>query len=320
MAEITLSRVTSVVQWRKIRQGNGWKAALFLSPWIVGFAAFILYPMIATLYFSFTDYDAITQPKWVGLDNYRFMFTKDTKFWLSIKNTLWIIITLIPLRLILGTLTAWLLTKPKRGSGIYRTIFFLPSMMPVVATTFAFLFVLNPDYGPINSVLHFLGIDSAPLWFYDPQFAKPAILLLTLWGIGDAMILILASMLDVPRDLYEAADMEGANGWQKFRAVTLPMITPVIFFILVTGIIFGFQFFTAAYVASNSTTPYSEPGSPQGSLLFYSYWLFQQGFVLFHMGYASALAWVMFVITMICTIALVKTSRRWVYYGGGMFS
>jgi multiple sugar transport system permease protein len=296
-----------------------------MSPWIVGFLGFILYPMIATLLFSFTKYDLLSDPVPIGLQNYVFMFTKDEHFWQAMRNTIWIILWGVPLRIALAILTAWMLTKPRRGLRAYRTIFFMPSLAPHVAVALAFVFILNPATGPINLLLGRLGVDNPPLWFYSPQWSKPAMLLLGLWGVGDAMIIFLAGLLDVPRQLYEAADIEGASGWQKFRFVTLPTISPVIFFSLVTGVIYGFQFFTQAYVTSltvsgqPSTLAAESVGDPNESLLFYSVYLWQQGWGNFRMGYASALAWVLFLITMACTLILVRTSRRWVHYAGGGF-
>lgn len=293
-----------------------------MSPWIIGFSLFILYPMISSLYFSFTRYDMLSTPVPVGLDNYRFMFTKDPSFWLAIRNTAWIIVVGVPLRILFGILTAMLLTRPKRGVKVYRTMYFLPSMAPPVAAALAFVYVLNPANGPVNQILIRLGMKNPPLWFYGPGSSKWALVILGLWGVGDAMIIFLAGLLDVPRQLYEAADIEGANALQKFRHVTLPMISPVILFSLVIGVINGFQYFTQAYVASAVTSgtrnPATDIGYPEGSLLFFSPYLYQVGFSYFRMGYASAMAWVLFVITMACTLIIFRSAARWVHYGGGL--
>jgi multiple sugar transport system permease protein len=191
----------------------------------------------------------------------------------------------------------------------------MPSMAPTVGASLVFVYLFNPATGPINQFLGHIGLNQ-PLWFFDPTWAKPALLILGLWGIGDAIVLYLAGLLNVPRDLYEAIAIEGANAWQRFRYVTLPMLTPVIFFTLIIGIIDGFQYFDQAYVSS--TTAGGGVGSPDNSLLFYSVWLYEQAFSYFHMGYASAMAWVMFVATMALTAVLLLTSRRWVHYGGGL--
>lgn len=295
------------------------RVLLYLSPWIIGFSAFTLYPTVSSLYFSFTSYDLLGAPHWIGFENYVFMFTKDPLFWLSMRNTLWIIVTWLPLRVLVAIFTAHMLTKPRRGWRTYRTVFFLPTMVPAVAASLAFVYVFNPATGPINRILMGMGVDDPPLWFRDAQWSKPALLLLALWGVGDAMIIFLAGMLDVPRQLYEASDIEGATGWQKFRFVTLPMISPVIFFSVVIGVIDGFQYFTQAYIASNQLQA-NQIGYPENSLLFYSVNLYRVGFQNFKMGYASAMAWVLLIITLACTLLIIRSSRRWVHYqGGGMF-
>jgi multiple sugar transport system permease protein len=299
---------------------------LFMSPWLVGFVGLILYPMLSSLYFSFTRYSLLSSPEWVGLQNYSFMFTKDPYFWLAMRNTLWVIAVGVPSRIVFGIVTAWLLTLPRRGSRAYRTLYFMPSMAPPAAAALAFILVFQPSFGPVNTILRNLGWHNPPLWFYGPGTSKWGLVILGLWGVGDAMIIFLAGLLDVPRQLYEAADIEGATGPQKFRFVTLPMISPVVFFSTVIGVIYGFQLFTQAYVTSIAVTGSSVTdvasniGSPQGSMMFFSVYLYKEGFQDFRMGYASALAWVLFLITMVCTLLIIKGSRRWVHYqGGGAF-
>src|SRR6266545_1957233 len=254
-----------------------WVALAFMAPWIIGFSAFYVYPMASSLYFSFTKYDILSQPRWAGFSNYRFMFTSDPLFWVSLRNTLWIIAFLVPLQVIFAIATATVLTRIRRGLTLYRTIFFLPSMVPLVAAALGFIYLLNPA-GPVNRLLH---------------------------------------LLHLPEPLCEAAEIEGANLWQRFRHVTLPMISPVIFFSVIIGMIQGFQYFTQAYVISRSGDQTHPVGYPQDSLLFYLSHLYQQGFEGFHMGYAAALSWVMFIVTMTCTILLIRSSHRWVHYQGG---
>src|SRR6266487_4199727 len=203
----------------------------------------------------------------VGLSNYRFMFTSDPQFWVSVRNTLWIMVVLVPLQVVFGIATATVLTRLKRGVSFYRTVFFLPTMVPLVAAAVGFYYLLNPE-GPINRILKVLHLPQ-PLWFLDPRWTKP----------GLTMIVILAALLDVPKQLYEAAEIEGANPLQRFRHVTLPMISPVVFFSVLIGMI--------------------------------------QGFEGFHMGYAAALSWVMFIVIMACTAVIIRSSRRWVHYQGG---
>jgi multiple sugar transport system permease protein len=319
---------------RRMRRRSAWRnnriVLLMLAPWIIGFLAFTLGPMLLSLFWSFTHYDMASPAKWIGLDNYKFMFgvghiegmaagAHDPYYWTSVRNTLWIIVFGVPLRVIFAMLTAMLLTRPKRGVNTYRTLFFMPSMAPKVAAALVFVFLLNPTSGPVNHLLNLIPGVHAPGWFYDPAWSKPALLVLGLWGVGDAIVIYLAGLLNVPRELYEAISIEGASAWQRFRNVTLPMITPVIFFTLIMGVIDGFQYFDQAYIAGNAASGQNAVlGRPQNSLLFYGLWLYQQAFRFFHLGYASAMAWVMFIATMICTVVLLVTSKRWVHYGGGL--
>ena len=282
-----------------------------MSPWIFGIIIFTAYPMIASFYQAFTKFNLIDKPEWVGLDNFHRMFYEDSDFWLALKNTIWISAISIPLRIVFALFTAWVLTKPKRGSSLYRTIFFLPSMVPTVAASMAFTYIFNPAYGPINRGLEAIGIKEPPFWFMDPKWSKWGLILLGLWGIGDTMIIYLAGLLDVPKSLYEAASLEGASPWQSFRYVTLPMMTPVIFFSFVTGVIGSFQYFTQAYVASGQVNDYSH------AMYFYATHIYYTAFRAYEMGYASALAWVLLVITLICTLIILKTQKRWVHYPNG---
>ena len=284
---------------------------LCMSPWIFGIIIFTAYPMIASFYQAFTKFNLIDKPEWVGLDNFHRMFYEDSDFWLALKNTIWISAISIPLRIVFALFTAWVLTKPKRGSSLYRTIFFLPSMVPTVAASMAFTYIFNPAYGPINRGLEAIGIKEPPFWFMDPKWSKWGLILLGLWGIGDTMIIYLAGLLDVPKSLYEAASLEGASPWQSFRYVTLPMMTPVIFFSFVTGVIGSFQYFTQAYVASGQVNDYSH------AMYFYATHIYYTAFRAYEMGYASALAWVLLVITLVCTLIILKTQKRWVHYPNG---
>lgn len=320
-AQIATRRAASPARRRRARR-KALTILAFMSPWIVGFIGLYVYPMIASLYYSFTRYDGFTgSPRWAGLLNYRVMFTNDPRFWLSLRNTIWIVIVGGALTVVLGVGAAYILTKPRRGKSFYRVSFFMPTMVPAVAGALAFVFLLSAN-GPVNSILRGVHLPQ-PLWFQDPHWSKPGLVTLGLWGVGSTMIIFLAAMLDVPRHLYEAADIEGANAWDKLRHITLPMISPAIFFVVVIGVIYGFQYFTEAFVAAGGASGSSGPGTgsglgyPQGSTLFYTIWLYQQGFEAFHFGYASAMAWVLFIIVMICTLIVIRTSRRWVFYQGG---
>ena len=296
---------------------------LLLSPWIIGFIAFTTVPMALSLYYSFTHYDLFTDPRWLGLDNYRYMFgigdAQDPNFNTAVYNTLWIIVFGVPLRIVFAIGTAMLLTRPRKGTNTYRTLYFMPSVAPKVGVALIFVYMFNPATGPINQLLNSIPGITAPLWFYDPTWSKPALLVMGLWGVGDAIVIYMAGLLDIPRQLYEAISIEGARFWHRFRYVTLPLLTPVIFFTLIIGIIDGFQYFDQAFVWGNVASGQSQVlGKPQNSLLFYSLWIYQNAFVNFSMGYACAMAWVLFLVTMVCTAVLLITSKRWVHYGGGL--
>jgi len=257
----------------------------------------------------------------VGLANYRSLFTESPVFWTSVRNTLWMVIIMVPLQTAWAIFVAWILTRVRRGGTFYRTVYFLPAMVPIVATALSFIVMMNP-VGPLNHVLHWFGI-TGPGWFADPQWSKPSLVLMALWTVGNTMILFLAGMLDVPRSLYEAAQIDGASTWKQFRHITLPGISPVIFFALITGMIYTFQYFTEAFVASGSANPSIVSGNdsigyPQDSLLFYTTEIYRQGFSYFRTGYASAMAWLLFVVIFLCTLAFIRGSRRWVHYAGGM--
>ncbi len=281
---------------------------LFASPWILGFLTFVLYPLAASLYYSFCSYDAISPPHFIGLENYRIMLTQDPLFWRSLWNTLYMAIFGLPVSLAAALGIALLLNQRIRGISIYRTIYFLPSITPVVASSVLWMWLLNPQVGLINTSLHRLGMSSPPAWLSDPNWAKPALILMGLWAVGGGMVIYLASLQDVPASLLEAASLDGAGRWAKFRHVTVPSISPVILFNLIMGLIGTFQYFTQAYVMTN--------GGPQDATMFYALHLFNRAFQDFEMGYASAMAWVLFVTTLICAIVVFRTSARWVYYAG----
>lgn len=280
----------------------------FASPWIIGFAVFIAYPIAASLYYSFCAYDAIRPPRWVGLENYHRLFAEDDLFWKALGNTLYMVVLGLPLGLVAALGIALLLNQKRRGMAVYRTIYYLPSITPVVATSILWLWLLNPQIGLVNVILGRLGVDHPPGWLTDPAWAKAALILMGLWGAGGSMVIYLASLQDVPQSLYEAAAIDGAGALSRFRHVTLPMISPVILFNLIMGLIGSFQYFTQAYVMTS--------GGPQDATMFYALHLFNRAFLDFQMGYASAMAWILFVITLLCTVVVLRTSARWVYYAG----
>jgi multiple sugar transport system permease protein len=287
----------------------------FLAPWIAGCVMFFGYPLVATVYYSFTHYDLLSKPRFIGFANYRFLFRQDPVVWTAIHNTLWLVVVMVVTQTLFALGIAQLLVRIKTGASLFRTIFYLPSLVPPVAATLAFVFLFGAD-GPVNHALGAVGIDG-PLWFNSPTWAKPSLTLLAMWGVGNLMVIFLASLLDVPVELYEAAMLDGANAWQRFRAITLPMISPVIVFAVVTGVIQTLQYFTQAVVASAVASHSSDPaasshnlGYPDGSTMTFPEWLYQKGFHEFQMGYASALAMVLFVVSFAFTALLIARSRR----------
>ncbi|MGC8669060.1 MAG: carbohydrate ABC transporter permease [Chthonomonadales bacterium] len=281
---------------------------LFAAPWFIGFSVFTAYPIAASLYYSFCSYDAIRPPHWVGLQNYERMFLEDPLFWKSLWNTLYMVVVGLPVGLAASLGIALLLNRKLRGIAFYRTLYYLPSITPVVAASIIWLWLLNPEIGLVNVALRWVGIVHPPAWLTDPAWAKPGLILMGVWGAGGSMVIYLAGLQDIPEALYEAAALDGAGRWARFRHVTLPMLSPVILFNLIMGLIGSFQYFTQAYVMTN--------GGPQDATMFYALHLFNQAFLDFKMGYASAMAWFLFVIALACALVVFRTSARWVYYAG----
>ena len=289
---------------------------LFALPWIIGFLAFSLYPIIMSVYYSLTDFNMFQTPKFVGLENYSALF-QDEKFYKSLGNTLYMTVLGTPLCLVAGLLLAVLLNQKVRAMPIFRTFFYLPSIVPLVASSMLWLWILNPQYGLLNNILQKLGLYQ-PNWLTDPRFTKPALLIMGVWGVGSIMIIFLAALQDVPRTLYEAAEIDGANALKRFFYITLPGISPAIFFQLIMGIINNFQYFTQAYLMIGSSTGGGlnvVSGGAENSLLYYALYLYQNAFNLFKMGKASAMAWILFVVVAVVTAVVFKTQDRWVSYG-----
>jgi len=293
-----------------------------MSPWIVGFCVFFGYPLVTSVYLSFTHYDLLSSPRWVGLANYRYMFHDDPQFWTAVKNTvIWMVCIAVPLQVLFAFGVAVFVARVKSGGGVFRTIFYLPALAPPVAATLAFVYILNPATGPVNTALGKLGIQG-PLWFQDPHWAKPSLILLSLWGVGNVMVIFLASILDVPAHLYEAAEIDGTSAFQRLRWVTLPIISPVILFAVVLGVIQGLQYFTQAYVASGVAAGQASQaadassttlGYPLDSTLFYPVLLYEHGFSDFQMGYAAALSVLLLAVSFAVTLFIVLNSRKWVH-------
>ena len=314
-----------VLERTRAKRRAAWRrrglVAAFMSPWILGFSVFFGYPLVMSAYLSFTHYDLLSSPRWIGLANYRYLFTTDQTVWPAVKNTLWFIGIAVPLQVLFALGIAIMLARASRGIGLFRTIFYLPALAPPVAATLGFVYLLNPATGPVNTILGKLGIQG-PLWFDSPQWAKPSLTLLALWGVGNTMIIFLAAVLDVPKHLHESAQLDGAGALSRLRWVILPTISPVILFSVVIGVIEGLQYFTQAYVAASvagGSASYSAEaanalGYPEDSTLFYPVLLYQQGFRYFNMGYASAMAMLLLAVAFAVTFVIVRNSRRFVHY------
>jgi len=283
---------------------------LFLLPWTIGFLVFTLYPMVTSFVYSFNIYHAKEPLEWVGLKNYATLLTDDL-FWQSLYNTLYMVAIGVPLTLLVSFFCAVLFILIVRGQSIYRVIYFLPSIVPTVASTILWLWILNPQTGILNTLLGYIGVEG-PNWMSNPGWSKPGLILLGMWGMGGTIVIYLSGLQDVPTALLEAAELDGANWWQRLWNITVPMVSPITLFNLITGVIAQFQYFAQAYVFRGT----HDLGYPLNSTLFYSVYLYQNGFLWLKMGYASAMAWVLFIIILICTILLLKVSERFTYYAG----
>lgn len=285
---------------------------LFILPWFLSFLWFDVVPFFLNLYLSFTNYSVgpIAKAKWIGLENYATILTSDPRFIKGVSNTLYYAIGAVPLGLVFAFIIALLLNSRVRGLGAYRTAFYVPSLVPAVAASLIFLWILNTNYGALNRLLGLVGIEPIR-WLSRPEWVKPAVIIVSLWGFGAQMIIFLAGLQDIPRELYEAVEIDGGGAWRKLIHLTIPLMTPVIFFNLIVGIIGSFQVFTPAYIF------FGTDGGPLNAGLFYMVHIYNNAFRFFKMGYASALSLILFVFILIFTIVLVRTSDRWVFYTGG---
>lgn len=281
---------------------------IFASPVILGFIIFVIGPMIASGYFSLTDYSIASTPNWVGFDNYKNLLTGGDPFFLkSLIVTSIFVVFSVPIQLIFSLMIAMLLNNDVKGKGIFRTIFYLPTIVPAAASSMIWIWLMDPDLGLFNTVLKALGMPTSK-WIFDEKTVLPSLIIMSLWTTGSTVIIFLAGLQGVPKQLYEAVEIDGGNAFHKFINVTIPMITPTLFFNLVMGFINGFQTFTQAYIMTN--------GGPNNSSLFYAFYLYREAFSNFRMGNASALAWILLGIISIFTFILFKSSK-WVYYEGG---
>ena len=300
----------------------------FILPWLIGLVSLVGYPFVASLYWSLCHYDLLSPPKFVGAENYRRLLNElmtGDRFGQALWNTAYYALLSVPLSIALGIALAVMLSWKVRGQAIYRTLFFLPSIIPVVASSVLWLWLLDPRDGLVNYILSLLGLPG-PGWFTSPREAawfstqnvgwgfgsKDALVLMSLWGGGNFMIIYLAAIADIPRQMYEAAELDGAGRWRRFRSITLPMLSPVIFFNLITGLIHAVQAFTQIYIVSDGQ------GAPAGSTLVLSLHLFLSAFKELDMGYASAMAWLLFIVVAAITIALFRSARHWVHYAGAV--
>jgi len=281
---------------------------VFISPWIVGYLCFTVGPMMGSLLLSFCQYD-LANLQFVGAANYERLFTNDPLFWKSLWNTATYTLFAVPLGLTGSLMLAVFLNQKVKGLALYRTLYYIPSLVPAVATALLWNYVFNANFGILNNSLRAAGLANPPQWLQDPNWAMPAFVIMSLWGIGGGrMIIFLAGLQGIPDSYYEAADIDGAGALSKFRHITLPMLTPMIFFNMVLGIVGSFQVFTAAYIMT--------AGGPANATLFYVLYLFRQAFEEFRMGYASAMAWVLFIILLVFTGIQFWQAKKWVYYEG----
>ncbi|MEK3855405.1 carbohydrate ABC transporter permease [Cytobacillus sp. FSL H8-0458] len=284
---------------------------LFISPWIIGFLGLTLGPLLFSLFASFTDYNITSKMNFIGLDNFKRMFTIDNLFKTSLWNTLYYVLFSVPLTTAGAIFLSVLLNQKVKGMKFFRTLYYLPAILSGVAVYFLWMQLLSPSTGLVNTFLAWFGIEG-PAWLFDPEWTKPALLLMKMWSVGGGMLLYLASLQGVSNSLYEAADLDGAGVMQKFFYITLPMISPIIFFDVLTSTIGSFQIFQEAYVMTENGS-----GGPGNSLLFYNLHMWNNAFEVFDMGYASAMAWLLFIVVMILTVINMKIGKKWVHYEGG---
>ncbi len=289
-------------EWRTL-----WTGLAFISPWIVGFLAFTVYPVAMSVFYSFCDYDVLSDPVWIGALNYRDLFADDI-FRRALLNTLYYAALALPAGMAIALVIALLLHRVVKGRAFFRVCFFLPSLVPLVAVAMLWLWIFNGSYGLLNYALSLFGIEG-PNWLGDARWTKPALVLTTLWGVGQAVVIYVAALQDVPVDLYEAAELDGASGWQKIRHIVLPVISPVIYFNLIMGIIGSLQVFATPYVMFGGS-------GPNRSALFYATYIYENAFNFNQMGYACAMAWVLFLVILALTWLATRATRRHIHYGG----
>jgi multiple sugar transport system permease protein len=291
----------------KLARREALEGYIFLLPWVIGFLAFHFGPLLASLYLGFTNYRGAGSPTWIGLENFKRMFTEDPLFWQSLKVTVLYAVGFLPVGLVVGFGIALLMNQKVWGISVFRTIYYLPSVMTGVAVAILWQFVFHREYGVLNSILRLFGAEPIA-WLNNSQWVLVAFIIMGLWGVGGGMIVYLSGLQSIPTELYEAASIDGANRWRRFWAITIPMMTPTIFFNLVTGLIATFQIFTTAYIMTQ--------GGPNYGTYFFSLNIYYTTFRSLRLGYASALAWMLFVLILVLTLLVFSTARRWVFYAG----
>lgn len=284
---------------------------LLIMPWLIGFITLTLGPMVYSFILSLTNWDLFTTPKFIDVQNYVNLFTKDKIFWKAVYNTLYYALISVPLGMSFSLFIAFFLNRPIKGSAIYRTLYYIPATVPAVASALLFKWLLAPDAGMINRSLALIGIDG-PAWLLEPQWVKPALILMSLWTVGSNITLLMAGIKSVPNEFYEAATLDGASPLMQYTRITLPLLTPVIFFNVINGLIGSLQIFTQIYIMTN--TGGATMGGPNNASMMIVPYLFNNGFRFYKMGYASAIAWVLFVLVMLLTLLVFRSSSAWVYY------
>lgn len=308
MAKVTIERIPPIVKPLSVRQTEERLAYLFIAPWVIGFTIFTAGAMLFSLYISMNDTDLLSTSEFVGLGNFAKTF-QEKLFYKSLGVTFTYTMMVVPIGTLVALAIAMLLNQKVEPIALWRTIYYLPAVVSGVAVALLWGWVLNPEFGLVNQGLRLIGIQG-PRWFASEEWAIPGVVLIAVWGTGTNMLLYLAGLQAVPTELQEAARIDGANAWQVFRNVTLPLITPTVFFNVVTNIIASFQVFTTAYVLTQ--------GGPNNATLTMVLYLYRESFQLFHFGYASALAWMLFAIILVFTMVLLRSSSFWVHYEGGL--
>ncbi|MYH63693.1 MAG: sugar ABC transporter permease [Caldilineaceae bacterium SB0675_bin_29] len=316
----TDSRVTTELSARPrsvwaspIRRREARDGIVFILPWFLGLLIFILGPFVAGFYYSLTEYDSLLPANWLGVENYRRILFDDDRFWLTVYNTVWYVCAAVVPQVVLGLLLAVLLNQKARGITVFRTVFFMPSIVPIVASVSLFIFILHDRFGLLNETLYEVFGIVGPNWLTSPDWSKPSLVLWSLWGIGGGMIIYLAGLQGIPQTLYEAAAIDGAGALRCFWKITIPLISPTILFVVIMGIIGSFQIFTPVFLLGSANYGLAAAG-PMDSLLFWVVYIYNQGFFYFRMGYASAIAWLLFMLLVVLTLIQFRLAGRWVYY------